>query len=101
MSIVRMASWYLIGLLISIWAVVAFTVKAILIASEDHYWGVWPTVCMVFVSGAVWVARRCRRALKNARIEIAQHAMPEPETPPDFSTLNNGRDRWKELEHIR
>jgi hypothetical protein len=101
MSVVRVASWYLIGFLVSLWAIAAFAINAMREAFEDRRWGIWPTVSMAFVSGFVWLARWCRRELKLARIEIAGHGVSEPETAPDFTTLGDGHDRWKDLEHIR
>ena len=71
MTIVRAASWWLIGLIMSITAMTAFTLKAVRIAREDQHWGPWPTGCMVVVATALWLARKCARELKAARIEIA------------------------------
>lgn len=38
-----------------------------------------------------------RRAIRVNR-EIRQSPLDEPQTPPDFSTLSDGSQRWKNLE---
>jgi predicted RNA-binding Zn-ribbon protein involved in translation (DUF1610 family) len=64
-------------------------------------WGVWPTAFVGLIALAVWAARYCfRRAAHWAR-EGAATVLPEPETPPDFSTLSDGSQHAKNLEQIR
>jgi len=33
--------------------------------------------------------------------EATKSALPDPASPPDFSTLDNGSKRWKNLEDVR
>jgi hypothetical protein len=51
-------------------------------------------ICAVAAAGYFFShARRLHR-------EAAESALPEPTTPPDFSTLSDGSQRWKDLENI-
>jgi hypothetical protein len=101
MAIIRSGSWWTVGLATCCIGAVAFSFKAVGIAVADRHWGVWPTVCMTVVTSAVWFARHCYRQRRLVDAEIAKPTLPEPETPPDFSTLGNGQDRWKALEDVR
>jgi hypothetical protein len=101
MALIRSGSWWTVGLLTCCIGVGSFSFKAVRIAIEDRRWGVWPTICMMVVASAVWFGRRCYRQRRLVDAEIAKSALPDPEAPPDFSTLGNGQDRWKELEHVR
>jgi DNA-directed RNA polymerase subunit RPC12/RpoP len=100
MSAIRARSWWLIGFYLSLLVVLDMLTK-IALHLVARSWGWWPTIDLV----ALVLAGKCGlHSLKRAgdfKREIAGSAIPEPTTPPDFSTLNNGQDRWKHLENVR
>jgi len=60
-----------------------------------------PISYFLFAILAAWgVAHFMRKAVEFHR-EARQSALPEPTAPPDFSTLGDGSERWKNLEDVR
>jgi hypothetical protein len=66
-----------------------------------HHWGIWPTIDVVVSLLALRGAFYCRFRARQLKLEIDHSAIPEPTTPPDFTTLSDGSNRWKDLENIR
>lgn len=64
-------------------------------------WGARPVAFVVLMFGAMvgaaWCARRAVRFTHEARATV----LPEPTTPPDFSTLSDGSQRGRNLEDVR
>jgi hypothetical protein len=64
-------------------------------------WGVRPTVLVVLMvaagAGALFFARRA----SSLNREAAATVLPEPTTPPDFSALNDGSQRARNLDDVR
>jgi len=100
MSAIRARSWWLIGFCLSLLVVLDMLAKIILHLMARS-WGWWPTIDLL----VLLIAGRCVfHSLKRAgdfKREINTSAIPEPAAPPDFSTLSDGRDRWKHLENVR
>jgi len=63
----------------------------------------WRLLPMGFILAALAVlmlgARFVRRAAETTR-EIRQMIVPPPSSPPDFSTLSDGSQRWKNLDDM-
>jgi ribosomal protein S27E len=98
---IRARSWWVIGLGICVMAFLDALRRAALYVLVLHHWGVWPTVDVAIALLAIRWALLCRRRAADLKIEIDRSAISEPATPPDFSTLSDGRDRWKNLENVR
>ena len=101
MAAIRTRSWWIVGATIAVLAAVEFFAKAALIAMDNHRWGGWSTLCAAVVVAAVWFARFAWRQVRQIQTEIDRPTLTDPDTPPDFSTLGDGRDAWKRLENIR
>jgi hypothetical protein len=101
MGAIRARSWWLIAMVLAILIVLDMMANAALYVAMFHRWGVWPTLRVVIgVLCTKFAAHAWRRAAALHR-EISKSAIPEPTTPPDFSTLDDGSDRLKQLENIR
>lgn len=65
---------------------------------------VWPAIYAAFALLALWgcghFAARVLR-LTNELRESPTAALPPPEHEPDFSTLSDGSQQWKNLEDVR
>ena len=97
----RTRSWWLTGAALAGLTAVNAVAKAIGYAVGSHAWGVWPTgLTLAAVALSVVAAYATRQAAHLAR-EIATSAVADPPTEPDFSTLDNGSDRWQRLDEVR
>jgi hypothetical protein len=64
-------------------------------------WTPRPIGYLLFVVLAIWGGWYfCSRSRKLHR-EAKARALPDPPTPPDFSTLDDGSKHWKNLEDVR
>jgi hypothetical protein len=97
----RTRSWWIFSLGISIVAILDGLRRAALYVLVLHHWGIWPTIDVVVSLLAVRCAFFCRHRARELKTEIDFSAIPEPTTPPDFTTLGDGSNRWKDLENIR
>jgi hypothetical protein len=100
MAAIRARSWWLIACILALLLEIDMGIFAVIDGLGFHRW--WSsmvrlTICVL----AGLFARHARRRAAEFKKESEQTALPEPTVPPDFSTLNDGRDRWKELENIR
>jgi hypothetical protein len=99
----RARSYAIIG------AVAAFVVAVQLVIMTVQYvrshggWGRWPSGYALFAAAAGMVGFYfARRALEVHReIRTPAPLPPTPEGGPDFSTLSDGSQQWKNLEDIR
>lgn len=98
---IRTRSWWIIGFGISLMAIVDALRRAALYVNVLHLWGIWPTIDVIIAALAIRWGVFCRRRAHELKIELDRSKIPEPTTPPDFSTLNDGSDRWKDLENVR
>jgi hypothetical protein len=64
-------------------------------------WGVWPIarlmLTIVAFRGMIFFARKAGQLNREA----LHVKLPEPSTPPDFSTLNDGSQFAKNLDEVR
>jgi hypothetical protein len=101
MSAIRARSWWVIALCMLILVTVDMLGKAVIFLWVLRTWGIRPTVFVGVAAIAGMLARHAKRRTDEFQREIERSALPEPTTPPDFSTLSDGRDRWKDLENVR
>ena len=101
LATLRSRSWCLIGLLLSATTAADLFGKAAIWAWDLHRWGWWPTWVSLAGLTAAALAVTAGRAARRLGREAALSTLPEPTTPPDFSTLGNGADRWRRLEEVR
>lgn len=64
-------------------------------------WNVWAIAYFLLTPLCLWVALHFIRKAAALHREARQTILPEPASPPDFSALSDGSDRWKNLENIR
>ena len=97
----RARSWWVIAALLAASTALDLLYKTV--RNVAHY-AAWTGRATAFtVVGTVAVAAvvvAVRRAGALAR-EAARTALPDHDRPPDFSTLDNGADRWRNLNDVR
>jgi len=98
---IRARSWWLIGLCLAAVVVLDMLGKAVIFVWVFHQWGIEPTLGTLTAIGMAIFARHAWRCAAGFKKEIDRSAIPEPAAAPDFSTLQNGSERWKNLENIR
>jgi hypothetical protein len=64
-------------------------------------WTPRPVGYLMFVVLALWGAWFFGRRAAALHREAKTSVLPEPATPPDFSTLDDGSKHWKNLEDVR
>ena len=101
MGAIRARSWWLIAMCMCALIVLDMLGKVIVEISVNHHWGLWPTLRVGLAIAAGFSAKHAYQRAAQFKKEIDKSAIPEPTTPPDFSTLDNGSDRWKDLENVR
>ncbi len=101
MSAIRARSWWIIGMCLSLLVLLDMLTKVAIYLVLIHRWGWWPTIDLLCGIAAARCAWHARKRAADFKRELSHSAIPEPTTPPDFSTLNDGKDRWKHLENVR
>ncbi len=101
LATLRTRSWWLIGLMLAALTGFDLLAKAAVYVWDRHAWGVRPTLFTAAGAAALALAALARRAAARLAREVAASALPEPTTPPDFTTLDNGADRWRRLHEVR
>ncbi|MGH7214395.1 MAG: hypothetical protein ACREIT_06500 [Tepidisphaeraceae bacterium] len=61
----------------------------------------WSTGYVLLAAVALAASVYFMRRATQIRRELAQPTLSEPTAPPDFSTLSDGSQRWKNLEEVR
>ncbi len=90
----------MIGLVLSALTAVDLLVKAVIYVVGAHGWGARPTL---FVTGGLAflaVTRVALRGLVAVGKEAAKSSPVTPPSTPDFSTLDDGSNRWRRLEQL-
>ncbi len=101
MSAIRSRSWWLIGYWAALLLMLDMLGRIVLHLWYMHRWG-WSPTFNLLIGSLEWAfARMAGRRAASFKREIEQSAVPEPTTPPDFSTLSDGTDHWKHLENVR
>ncbi len=98
---IRSRSWCLIGAVVGFAAVVELIHKIVQYVHQDHGWGLWPSVFVLIAIGSGVMALLFSRRVIELHREIQKPLLDDPQTPPDFSTLSDGSQRWKNLEEMR
>jgi predicted RNA-binding Zn-ribbon protein involved in translation (DUF1610 family) len=97
---IRARSWCLIAAGVCIVAAVQLLIEAAADIRRDHLLQLRPISFVLYaiigIIGAVFFLRRAH-VLKQ---EIDTTAVQRPTTPPDFSALSDGSQRWKNLDDI-
>jgi DNA-directed RNA polymerase subunit RPC12/RpoP len=101
MGAIRARSWWLIGLCLSGVVVLDMLGKSVIYVWVFHHWGIDPTLRIIAAAASAVFARHAYHRAAEFKREIDHSAIPEPAAPPDFSTLQNGSEQWKNLENIR
>ena len=100
MSDVRARSWWLVGLFFGVFTVLAVIWNSVLDV-RLHHWDIWSTLRLLLIPPGVWLGLHSKRQVKKFQTEIDKPMLTDPATPPDFSTLDNGSERWRDLGNIR
>jgi hypothetical protein len=101
MGAIRSRSWWIIACFLSFMTMLDMLGKSIIFVCLYHTWGIYPSLRILCAIGVFPLAKHAWRRAEDFKREIEKSAIPEPTTPPDFSTLGNGNDQWKNLENVR
>jgi hypothetical protein len=101
MTAIRSRSWWMILQLFCLLCVVNLIAKTALLLWYERRWGLWPTVFAVLAIAASYLGRFSAAKAAYFKQEIERSVLIDPEHPPDFSTLSDGKEQWKKLENIR
>jgi hypothetical protein len=96
-ALIRIRSWCVVGALVSGVAVVELGwLLAQHVRLQGWSWKPVLYAALIPVAG-FWAVSFARRAVTATR-ELAKPTLQDPATPPDFSTLSDGSQQWKNLE---
>jgi DNA-directed RNA polymerase subunit RPC12/RpoP len=101
MGAIRARSWWMIAMCLALLTALDMIGRAVIYVTVFRSWGVEPILRAVVAGSMLTFAKHARKRAADFKREIEQSAIPEPATPPDFSTLSDGVDRWKDLENVR
>jgi hypothetical protein len=98
---IRSRSWCLIGAIVGFVAAAELVFKIVQNFRYGHGWG-FLTAAFVFcaIASGLIAVLFFRRYVELHR-EIQTPILRDPATPPDFSTLSDGSQRWKNLEEMK
>jgi hypothetical protein len=98
---IRQRSWSLIAAALCVIGALQLIINAIQLTRHERSWGLWQTLYILIAPIAVYVALYFLKKARALKREIENSNLQQPEAPPDFSTLSDGSERWKNLEDIR
>jgi len=98
---IRSRSWCLIGAIVGFVAVVELIHKVVRYVRYDHGWGIWPSAFVLVAIGSGMTSLYFFRRCVELHREIQTPLLRDPPGPPDFSTLSDGSQRWKNLEDVQ
>jgi hypothetical protein len=101
MGAIRARSWWLIALCMTLLVALDMLGRTAIFIWVFHRLDAVQCLRIALTIGTLYFARHAWRRARAFKLEIEQSAIPEPTTPPDFSTLGNGSERWKHLENVR
>jgi hypothetical protein len=98
---IRSRSWCLIGAIVGFVAAAELVFKIVQNFRYGHGWG-FLTAAFVFcaIASGLIAVLFFRRYVELHR-EIQTPILRDPATPPDFSTLSDGSQHWKNLEEMK
>jgi hypothetical protein len=98
---IRSRSWYLIGTVVGFVAAAELVFKIVQNFRYGYGSGLLTaTFALCAIASGVIAVFFFRRCVELHR-EIQTPILHDPPTPPDFSTLSDGSQRWKNLEEMR
>jgi hypothetical protein len=97
---IRARSWCLITAVVCIVGTVQLLINTVQIMSRNHSWTWRATAYLLVAIGGCIAAIISLRRAQILKREIDKPLLDDPSTPPDFSTLSDGTQRWKSLENI-
>jgi hypothetical protein len=98
---IRVRTYLLVGVITCAAGVAQLVVQTVKHVRHEKRFDVW---AIVYVVGAIAILAAAIYFLSRWRAmgrELAQPVLEEPTTPPDFSTLSDGAEPWKNLEDVR
>jgi hypothetical protein len=96
-ALIRIRSWCVVGALVSAVAVVQMSWLLVQhVRQQGWFWKPGAYAALVPVA-AYWTVSFARRAAVATR-ELRRPVLQDPDVPPDFSTLSDGSQQWKNLE---
>jgi hypothetical protein len=96
-ALIRIRSWCVVGALVSGVAVAELGwLLALHVRQQGWFWKPVLYAALIPLAG-FWAVYFARRALV-ATEELRKPVLQDPETPPDFSTLSDGSQQWKNLD---
>jgi hypothetical protein len=98
---IRARSWLLIGVVGCLVGAGQCIWKARELHRREQHWGAAAIILMVFAIALFPAAAFFARRWLAIGRELAQPLLDEPTTPPDFSTLGDGTQHWKNLEDVQ
>jgi hypothetical protein len=96
-ALIRIRSWCVVGALVSAAAVAELGwLLALHVQQRGWFWK--PVLYAALIPlASFWAVYFARRAVVATR-ELRKPVLKDPDTPPDFSTLSDGSQQWKNLE---
>lgn len=100
-SLLRTRTYILVGAMVLAVAAIALVIKSV--QGTVVMGGVGVRQGLLFLSAVPcgYLAGRLWRLYRQHTKLLLASDLGEPASPPDFSTLSNGDQRWKNLERIR
>ena len=96
----RSRSYCVIAAVVCVVAIVQLVWNGVLLLRGGG-WTSRPVSYFLFAILAAWGVGYFVRHATAFHREAQRSALPEPTTPPDFSTLGDGSEQWKKLEDVR
>jgi hypothetical protein len=98
---IRARSWCLITIVVCVVGSIQLLIKTGEFVWHEHRWGIRPSLFVIAVAFLLGVARFFLGRAREFKREIDKPALEDPTQPPDFSTLSDGSQHWKNLEELR
>jgi ribosomal protein L37AE/L43A len=96
----RTRNYYIVGMLLLIATAGQLIFKAC-IRAKYHLFGFRGWAYLFFAAAALVACVYVFRRVMEATREIHTTGLEEPQTPPDFSSLSDGSQHWKNLEEMK
>lgn len=97
---IRVRSYLLIGAVGCLVGSIQLAIMAIRHIRRQHRWDWRAILLLLAATVALQAAGFFRKRWAQIGREMAKPMLQEPATPPDFSTLGDGKDHWKKLEDV-
>ena len=98
---IRARSWCLIAVVVCIVGAIQLVIWIVQDIWRQHRWGWWATLYLLLIAAALKIAITFSRKAREFKREIDKPMLEEPAQPPNFSTLSDGSQHWKNLENMK